>query len=207
MRERSLTSHALAKQLPTGPDRVTIDRILKWPDHKPQRASLEKLEIFFGERGKLTELIALPAVPEAHHLQRDLTGIWYELIPKQPRRSYESVDRVTIKRDRRGEVRGRIERLHSTRRPADVGEQWETMGVVREDRLLYFVFYSVSDVRYDSNGAIALRRGRSYRQLEGYYLRFRPGDSKESAAPAFTIAWHRDPAAIVNSSSWSGENV
>jgi hypothetical protein len=209
LREAHLTAHSLAKKLPNGPDRVTISRILADPNHCPRLSSLEPIEEHFERPGYLTEVLEQPeSSSRAFRPDRLLVGTWYEQVPKQAGRNYESIDLVQLRRTRSGEFRGSIERVLSTRSPTDVGEAWEAMGMAREERFLYLVFYSVSDNRPDSNGAIALRRDRSYRRLYGGYLRFRDDDSQtRSVPPMFRLNWHRDASEAAEKSSWSSEDI
>jgi hypothetical protein len=209
MQEQHLNANTLAKKVPDGPDRVTITRILTDPDHCPRISSLEPIEAYFKRPGYLTEVLERPA-GDSHPYRPDhrLIGIWYEHIPKQPGRDYESIDYIDLRRNRNGEYRARIKRLLSTRNPTDVGEEWEAVGRASEERFLYLVFYSVSDNRPDSNGSLAVRRDQSYRRLDGGYLRFREDDSpKRSGPPLFKINWHRDASGAVEKSVWSVEEV
>jgi hypothetical protein len=143
-----------------------------------------------------------------------IAGRWYQHIPSQKRRPYESVDELemTFKpKSRRDRVTAAIRRVHSTRPGGDdEGQIWEGVGVVCEERSAYLAFANVSPRRADSNGAIAIRRSHGDRTIwHGYYLRFPENDTGEAggAAPWCRIDWYRDPAAVPVKEEWLREDA
>jgi len=208
LRSNHVTPHLLAKKLPDGPDRITISRILNEPHHHPRISSLEKLEDHFGCPGHLTDLYDFPDSHQQNFRpDRFLTGAWFQHIPKQAERDYESIDLVRIEKARNGEFRSEMLRVLSTRSPKDVDESWKALGMPREDRFLYLVFYSVSQNRPDSNGVIALRRDQSYRRLTGRYFKFGGDERNNGSVPrSFRIIWYREPSEV-EKSSWSSEEI
>jgi hypothetical protein len=202
-----LDANTLSKKVSGSPNRVTITRILENPESVPRVGTLEPLENFFECPGHLTEVRKSPK-ESSRPVGDRFTGTWYEHISEQSGRDYESIDIVRLHRVQNGELRGKIERIHSARNPTDVGETWETIGKATEERFLYLVFYTVSNNRPDSNGAIALHRDDSYLRLDGGYLKYREVRSgRRSGPPIFDVSWYREEAAALEKSQWALKNI